>query len=358
MHPLAERICGFIQRFEEDEATFQALALDLFAHQFRENILYQRFCLARSATPETVCRWQDIPAAPAEAFKRFDLTCVPIEETRVVFHSSGTTGQQAGRHYMDAGALTLYDTSLGLAFHHWVLPDKVSLPLWSLVASPEEAPHSSLSYMVGALMRRASSLPHRYFWKGGRLRVEEFQQALQSLGEPVIVFGTAFAFVHFLEATTARFVLPAGSRLVETGGFKGRSREVSRDELYTQLQERLGLPKSHLVSEYGMSEMASQFYDTTLREALLLLGESRQVRKAGPPWVRTQVIDPLTGQEAPIGQAGLLRHFDLANFNSVMAIQTEDMGRAVEGGFELLGRAPHAQVRGCSLTAEEMLKRD
>jgi hypothetical protein len=117
----------------------------------------------------------------------------------------------------------------------------------------------------------------------------------------------------------------------------------------------LGVPPTHCISEYGMSEMASQFYDSTYYDHVN--GIKRAPRKVAPPTVRTRVMDPVTGEDAAPGQPGLLAHCDLANLNSVLAIQTEDMGVAADDGdgITLLGRAPGAVLRGCSLTAEEMI---
>ena len=140
---------------------------------------------------------------------------------------------------------------------------------------------------------------------------------------------------------------------METGGFKGRIREISRPKLYAECEKRLGILKHFCVSEYGMTELSSQFYDTTLRDHFLKI--RRKPFKEGPSWIRTLVIDPRSGREAKKGCAGLLRHFDLANRGSVLAVQTEDMGRVVGSGFELLGRASGPELRGCSLSYEEFL---
>ena len=129
---------------------------------------------------------------------------------------------------------------------------------------------------------------------------------------------------------------------METGGFKGRRREVSPDEFYPQFEERLGLTRKQIVSEYGMCELSSQFYthpSSPISHRLFY----------GPAWVRVIVVDPETGREARDGERGLIRIFDLANVGSVLAIQTEDVGVRRGDGFELLGRAPMAEARGCSL---------
>ncbi len=253
---------------------------------------------------------------------------------------------------MDAAALDLYRVSLRAGFRRFVVPDGAALPILALLPPPAALPHSSLSFMLGELI---TDYGGRFFWEGNWQ--EELSRTLRLLTGPVIVFGTAFAFVHFFDVMDEqqRFALPPGSRVIETGGFKGRSREVSRDDLYALFLSRLGVGRrTHCLSEYGMSEMASQFYDSVLHDEAQ--GIHRVERKIGPPWLRTRVVDPVTGEEAAPGQPGLLVHYDLANLNSVLALQTEDWGHAASDGdgFVLLGRAPGAVLRGCSLTAEEM----
>jgi hypothetical protein len=350
---LAADIAAFI-RHGTDEAKFNALALRLFAYQYENNAPYQRFCNGRGVSPETARTWRDIPATPASAFKRHALTCTPTEDCTIerggrTFHSSGTTGAETSRHFLDAAALKLYQGSLRAGYRSFVLPEGKPLPVLALMSPPEEAPHSSLSFMLGELVTDDG---------GGFFVGEAWQERLaarlRTLTEPIVLFGTAFALIHFFDAISERFALPVHSRIVETGGFKGRSREVPREELYNLFTERLGVPPSHCLSEYGMSEMASQFYDSALYDTVHT--PPRSPRKIGPFWLRTRILDPVTGQEAAPGQPGLLAHYDLANLNSVFAIQTEDYGYAEPDGhgFTLLGRAPGAILRGCSLTAEEL----
>ncbi len=351
---LARDIAAFLASGgENDEAAFNALARRVFARQYAQSAPYRAFCDGRGATPETVTQWRAAPAAPAAAFKRFALTCAPEDACRPenggrVFFSSGTTGAEINRHFLDKPALDLYRVSLREGYRRFVLPDGIRLPIFALMAPPEAAPHSSLSFMLGELIGDdGGCFFHVPGWQ------TELANALRELAAPVVVFGTAFAFVHFFDAVTETFALPAGSRIVETGGFKGRSREVGRDELYALFIQRLGVPATHCLSEYGMSEMASQFYDSTLVDHVR--GVVRPACKVGPFWLRTRVVDPVTGTDAAPGEPGLLAHYDLANLNSVFALQTEDYGHAAfGGGFVLLGRAPGAVLRGCSLLAEEM----
>lgn len=330
---LSANIASFLHRGLPDEAAFDSLACQLFAYQFTHNLPYRRLCQARELTPETVTCWQEIPAVPASGFKRFALSCVPEPQCVRVFHSSGTTSAETSRHFMSAEALDLYRLSLREGFQR--VFGNHPTPLVALMPSPDTAPHSSLSFMLEALGAE-------FVW--GEKSADQLRHTLAGLSAPCTLFGTAFAFVHFFDATFGEsFALPKGSIVIETGGFKGRSREISREELYGLFTERLGAAPECCYSEYGMSELASQFYSQGVSGP-----------KLAPPWLKTRVLDPVTGQEAALGQPGLLAHYDLANLNSVLAIQTEDMGIALpSGGFQLLGRAPGAVLRGCSLLAEE-----
>jgi hypothetical protein len=137
--------------------------------------------------------------------------------------------------------------------------------------------------------------------------------------------------------------LPRGSWLLETGGFKGRSREVSKKELYTRLARIFSLPDSSLWNEYGMSELSSQAY------ARGVSGLHRT-----PPWARVLVCDPSTGREVRPGRRGLLRWIDLANIDSVFALQTLDVAERARDGFRLIGRLPRTEPRGCSLSVEDL----
>jgi hypothetical protein len=188
------------------------------------------------------------------------------------------------------------------------------------------------------------------------LNVEAVKESLQRAcrdKQPLILLGTAFSFVHLLdtlEQMKLPFQLPPGSRVMETGGYKGRSRSMPKTELHALITERLGVPASHIVSEYGMSELSSQAYDGAVPSSEFRVpGSSRPFHF--PPWARAQIISPETGLEVADGETGLIRVFDLANVFSVMAIQTEDLGVRRGDGFELLGRATNVEPRGCSLMA-------
>jgi len=339
---------------------FEDLALKVFQYQFSENQPYRRFCERRGLTPDKVTHWGEIPAVPTAAFKEAALVCGGPERAEMVFRTSGTTQgpDRRGTHYLRD--LRLYEAAALPNFQAHVLPDGARLRMLILGPAVELAPDSSLSWMLDRVRREFGTPDSAHFVDDGGLCLDELIAALaeSEAGErPVALLGTAAAFAHLLEALEERgwrFRIPPGSRIMETGGFKRGRREILRDELYAMLVERLGLSELYCVAEYGMTEMCSQFYDNVLRERAR--GRSPDFRyKVVPPWVRSQVVDAETLEPLPGGRVGVLRHFDLANLDSVLAVQTDDLGVAGDDGFEILGRAAGAELRGCSIAIDEWL---
>jgi Acyl-protein synthetase, LuxE len=177
-----------------------------------------------------------------------------------------------------------------------------------------------------------------------------------NMGQPLTLLGTAFSFVHLLDYMVKhdlQFSLPKNSRVMETGGYKNRSRAMPKTELHALIAKHLGLTPANIICEYGMSELSSQAY--TGGNGGCPMTKRGEGTSSGnqyfrfPPWVRAQIISPENGREVGEGETGLVRVFDLANVFSVAAIQTEDLGIRRGDGFELIGRAQLAEPRGCSL---------
>ena len=356
---LRERISDF--RFPISDLPFAALALELFALQFRHNAAYRKICAARKLTPPVVAQWTQIPAVPTSAFKELELTSLAPVERTAVFHSSGTTAQPPSRHFHSAESLAVYEASLWNWFEQNLFSNSKlkiqNLKFICLTPPPAQAPQSSLVHMFETVRQKISA-PATVF-VGERTDdgawVLNFDAALSALSlspvtrHPSLLLGTAFSFVHlldFLAEKNLRLNLPAGSRVLETGGYKNRSRSLPKAELHALITARLGVPVENIICEYGMSELSSQAYDDEIHPPASIR-HPRIFRF--PPWARAQIISPETGREVATGETGLIRIFDLANVFSVAAIQTEDLGIRRGDGFELIGRAPLAEPRGCSL---------
>ena len=337
-------------------ATFDELALAAFAFQYERIEPYRRLCQGRGLTPDTVTDWRRVPPVPTSAFKTLTLAA---DTPREVFRSSGTTGGSGGegeRSVHHHPYPDLYRQVIDASFPSFCLPlfgPSVRLPVLSLIPSREQLPDSSLSFMADHILSRWGSpesatafgprgveVPKARSWAGGRQRE----------GRPVLVLATALALAQWLDALERqdlRFRLPAGSAVFETGGFKGRSTELTREDLLARLGERLHVMPQAVVREYGMTELTSQFYTRAL------LGGDPDLF-VGPHWTRVRILDPETLEEAPAGAPGLVAVFDLANLGSAVHLLTEDLGVAEGDGFRLLGRAAGAELRGCSLVAEEL----
>lgn len=319
---------------------FEDLALDVFDYQMQKNAPYRRYCEYRGKA--RVSDWSSIPPLPARAFKEFELwTAVPSR----MFLTSGTTrAEKRGRHGLPS--LDLYDAAWEPAFRAHVMPDRDRMRILSLIPAEDELPQSSLSFMAARILERCGAPGSGIVMGAKGLDQPSLEEALQNT-EPVCILGTSLAMAAMLEVLPASIELPLGSRIMDTGGFKGRARETDRDQLLELYQQRLGIPPHRVIGEYGMTELCSQFYETSLT--------ALPRRFVGPSWVRTQAIDPETLTPLPFGKRGLLAHWDLANAWTVLAVLTEDVGVVYEDGFELEGRAPGSELRGCSLATEELI---
>jgi hypothetical protein len=240
----------------------------------------------------------------------------------------------------------LYEKSLAAWFAPWVLPDGIRPHFAFLTPEPSAVMHSSLVHMLETVSARfGPGAFHAKVSSNGAWEID-FESAANALrGEALVVAGTAFSFVHFCDWAKEEglsITLRPSARIFETGGYKGRSREVPKETLHGMIRETFGVSDTQLISEYGMSELSSQAYDRRF-------GTSGPRHFHFPPWARPVVISPETGTECANGEAGLLRVYDLANVGSVMALQTEDIAVDQGNGFELLGRASRAEARGCSL---------
>ncbi len=341
------------------DGTFGDWALRVFEHQFGSNATYAAYARRRGVTPSTITGWEEIPAVPTSAFKAVPLISGEASMVQRVFRTSGTAsggGARGEHHVLD---LDLYRASLIPNLKAHLYPDGAALRVLALVPDPAQAPESSLSFMIGEALDSLSAGDGGFYVDAsGGLDVEGLRAALAEAtteGRPVLLAGTAFAFVHWLDARSGsgqELVLPPGSRILETGGFKGRSRTLSRSELYGALSSAHGVPVNSIVNEYGMTELLSQFYEPTLHVAHDSLEDRTHV---APPWMRSRVLDPATLDPVPSGRPGLLCHYDLANAGSVMAVLTEDLGVADEHGLHILGRVEGAEPRGCSLATDDLL---
>ena len=342
---------GLLQRIElfvkTGEGSFEELAAAAARFGIERVEPYRRLCERREIAPDALHDWRAAPPAPTSAFKSLRLAAA---EPREVFRSSGTTRGEERRSVHYHPYPDLYRTVIDASFAAACLPaGHERLPILSLIPDRATASDSSLSFMTDHVFERHAAPGSAWAVSAGGIDVGQARRWLQGRGEgePVLILATALALVlllDHLEGETGHAIrLPAGSRVFETGGFKGQRLETTPDEVRRRARALLGLRREAIVREYGMTELTSQAYSRPGGEHLRT-----------PPWMPFRVLDPTTLEEVEDGRTGLLSFFDLANLGSVCHVLTEDLGVAEDGAFRLLGRATGAELRGCSLTAEEL----
>jgi hypothetical protein len=328
--PLETMLLAWIRR--PDTRSPGDVLTELHAFHFRRNAAYRAYC-RNLGVPELVGDWRQIPCVPQDAFKHADLRSFPAEETIKTFRTSGTTGEGFGQHHFRT--LGVYEAAVREGWRHAGLPPG---PFLIIAPHPDETPHSSLSHMLATLAPREA-----FIASGGEINLDR----LRTVTTPVCLLGTALGFLHLCEQLgTGQLVLPPGSTAMETGGYKGSGRDISRTDLYGRISQALGIAPEDIINEYGMTELSSQFY-----------ARGPRGRHHGPPWARAVVTDPVTLQEVGEGETGILLVYDAANVGSVTGIRTQDLAIRRDDGFELLGRDPAALPRGCSRAADEWLGR-
>ncbi|HVS03870.1 MAG TPA: hypothetical protein VMT16_13975 [Thermoanaerobaculia bacterium] len=343
---LAERVRRFIADPAADD--FDRLALEVATFQHAHIPEVRRLWQRRGLLPDAARSWRDVPPVPTLAFKSLELHAA---EAREVFRSSGTRGGGRSSHFQPWPQL--YRAAVDASFPRFCLPRLHLPPMLALVPDRQQAPDSSLSFMVDHVLRRfaGEGSAHAFGSRGVDVpAARSWLAARQREKRPVVVLATSFALAQLLDALerrTLRFRMSPGSVLFDTGGFKGRTTALEPADLTARVGATLGIPAEQVVREYGMSELSSQAYTATL------LGGDRELF-VPPHWLGVRVLSADTLADLPAGEEGLLAFFDLANAGSVAAVLTEDLGRLGEGGFRLRGRAADAELRGCSLTVEEL----
>lgn len=314
-----------VQAFIRDGGNFEDVALELHRWQRANNPQYDRFCGETIATD-----WMSIPAVPTALFRDLSFTCFDAAEASVVFQTSGTTTGKRGQ-------IRLQDVDVyRQASRAHAERCLGALPLHGVSFVPTGA-DSSLGHMCADFV---PGMPNFFDPERG-VDANKGWDAIRRLaaeGSPLFVPGTAFALADLLDAEEPAIEVPIGSIVMVTGGFKGRRRSVPSGVLHQRLAERL--IGARIVGEYGMSELASQLWSVPVSAPFV-----------PPHWMRVLAVDPWSGEPT---DRGLLRFFDLANHQTVLAIETADVGTVhADGSVTLEGRLEGSIPRGCSLTVEE-----
>ena len=308
---------------------FNALALQIFKHQFDNNPVYRSFCDLLNKHPSDVRTVSDIPFLPIQFFKTHKVLSSKTDISEV-FKSSGTTGQTTSKHFVTD--INLYKQGFRKGFEHFYGNIK-DYAVLALLPSYLEREGSSLIYMVNDMIIN-SCHTESGFYLDNHKDLNEILMKLESQKKKTMLIGVSFALLDFIETYKLNL---KHTIIMETGGMKGRRKEIIREDLHNKLKEGFGVENIH--SEYGMTELLSQAYSK---------GKSRFKT---PPWMRIltrDTEDALTIQNH--GKTGGINVIDLANINSCSFIATQDLGKIYpDDTFEILGRFDNSDIRGCNL---------
>jgi len=308
---------------------FEKLALDIFKYQYQNVKIYQTFCQALNKTPDKINSIEEIPFLPIEFFKSHQIL-TENSTYENIFTSSGTTGKQTSKHYISD--IEIYEKTFIKAFQEFYgkIEDYVVL---ALLPSYLERSNSSLIYMVNSFINK-SKHPESGFFLNNYKDLTEKLKTLDQQHKKILLIGVSFALLDLVEKE--KFSLK-NTIIMETGGMKGRRKEITREELHQILSKGFGVKNIH--SEYGMTELLSQAYSQG--NGIFKCPSSMKI------FIR-ETEDPL--QLLPNHKTGGLNIIDLANLNSCSFIATQDLGRKIsENKFEVLGRFDHSDIRGCNL---------
>ena len=311
------------------EQEFNTFALEVFRNQYNQNEVYHDFVDARRINVKQVGSIREIPFLPIEFFKTRDVVCGNVPP-QAIFRSSGTTGMVRSRHLVTD--LALYRHSCVKGFKRFY-GDPADVQFLALTPTPEQAPDSSLVYMIQQLMDLSSS-PENGFFLANHSGLHARLRQRRARGKKTVLIGLTYALLDFAANYPGDYVPVV---VIETGGMKGKRHEIMREELHSILCPAFGVDQIH--SEYGMTELLSQAWSQ---------GDGRF---STPPWMKILIRDtrdPLA-YVGP-GLTGAINIIDLANQDSCSFIATEDLGKLhPDGQFEVLGRFDAAESRGCNL---------
>ena len=313
----------------QNQSDFKTCALQVFRHQFKNNAIYRSFCDLLYIHSSDVKEIEEIPFLPIQFFKSHAVLS-STQAVKETFTSSGTTGSSVSKHMVTD--LSWYTKSYTKSFEYFYGPIEAYTVL-GLLPNYLERDGSSLIYMVDDFIKK-SNKPASGFYLNNLTELSKTLIALDKKGEKVLLIGVTFALLDLIERQQFKL---QNTIIMETGGMKGRRKEIIRNELHEILCAGFGVSKIH--SEYGMTELLSQGYS------------SGDGVFDCPPWMKIlarDTEDALT--MVGTNKTGGLNVIDLANYNSCSFIATQDLGKVDNNGrFEVLGRFDHSDIRGCNL---------
>lgn len=341
---LIARIAAFIKDAASDD--FNRLACRLFAYQFQHIPPARAYFEKCGVSPNSLQDFTAIPPIGLNVFKRYELFDGSV--CQKTFRTSGTSGKGRGASCFADDDLELMHLSILENARATLFADNRPTRFMMLVPSPLEAPEIIMAHGMARIAAQWGVEPPFYAIKNGAFLGPEAVAYLQRCiadQVPVTIIGGSFGFVNFIDRVAPQLgslPLPAGSRVLDAGGFKGRSRELTRTGFLELMATFFQLPAEQCLNLYGLTELGSQFYSR---------GHDA---KQPAHWTRVRICHPLSLAEVEDGEEGIALLYDLTNVARPLAVLTDDLGQRRGHGFEIIGRASGSAPRGCSLSLEEI----
>jgi len=364
-----EELCGKVLKVIEqgpdsDFDQFDGYALEVFGFQYEHNEVYRSFVDAHKVDLRNVRTWQDIPLVYNDVFKNELVSSFPLEEAIMISITGGTTSlSQRGSILRDAWGKKLVFTANRVMTQTYLFPDfdeDACCRILILAPSPQVAPSMGMAIGMEQTLKTFGTPDSMFLLKRSGIDVKKLVAALresEASGVPVALIGATSAYIWFFQACQRdgiTFKLPAGSRICDGGGYRGRFGVVTRDDYYAMVEEILNVSPNHCINTLGQAEVSTNLFDDAFYRHVRGL-EPRERSRPVPPWVRVRAlsVDDLT--PLPDGETGLLAHWDLGNTSSVLGLITDNLGYTSNNGTccEIVGRAKREDNKVSPLPDEE-----
>jgi len=366
-HQLTEEVLAIIEAGVDanlSDELFNNYCMRMFDLHYDTNKIFREFCDIKKVRPGDINRWQNIPMVYNDVFKTHLVASFPLEQSVMACLTGGTTSlTQRGRIFRDEDGMRLVFSANKMMTASYLFPDFEEgkrCRILILAPSPQLAPSMGMAIGMDQTRSHFGTDDSIFLLGKSGIDIKNLLKALresEASGIPVALIGATAAYVYFFQACRRKkitFKLPAGSRVCDGGGYRGRFGVVTRDDYYAMVKEILDIPESHCVNVLGEAETATNLFDDSFRRHVKGLTPHKRTRPV-PPWSRVLAMNIDDLSPLPDGEVGLLAHWDLANVPTVLAVITDNLGYTTDGGTgcEMVGRAKIENGKVSPLPDEE-----
>ncbi len=335
-----------------DDELFNKLMLRCFAEQFASCVPYRQYCRKIGASPETVTEWHEIPAVSSYRHReRLDRLYGAVKAEKLQRESwIVDLSHSRGPFFPDERLVGLMSQVQLTAARRYLFPDIARMKMLFFVPQPRMAPGMVMASGLERFRREFGASGSRFLISFTGLDLKGFVADLREAersGEPLAILGATHGLDYFMDACLKAgvgFRLPAGSRIMDSGGFMGRYVAAPPEQVFLNCERVFGVSRNYCVNALWICESSTVYFDALLADTVA--GEAGERRKIPPPWTRVLIVDPLTFRRVKPGETGLIRLFDLSNRGMAAVVQTDKMGYETGDGFEIIGKLDRSDPQG------------